>query len=89
MPKWKPAPAGLTARFAKALEEMPHAQPRKMFGYLAGFVDGQMFASAGRVMREYVQVPGAAILEPDAFVPWLEKACSYTATLPPKKRMRK
>jgi TfoX/Sxy family transcriptional regulator of competence genes len=118
MPKWKPAPSDLTERFAKALEQVPDAKPRKMFGYLAGFVGGQMFAGTfedsiifrlpepdrakflrqfeakpfapmpGRVMREYVQVDGAAI-ESDKLLRWLEKAAAYTATLPPKKKKKK
>ncbi|HYM62290.1 MAG TPA: TfoX/Sxy family protein [Thermoanaerobaculia bacterium] len=44
MPKWKAAPPELTTRFAEMLEAIPDAEPKKMFGYLAGFTGGNMFA---------------------------------------------
>ena len=117
MPKWKPAPDALTARFAKALEQVDGAEPKKMFGYLAGFTGGRMFAGIyqdsivfklaeadrakflktfdavpfepmpGRVMGEYVQVPGAAIGKD--LPKWLGRAQAYVATLPAKKKKKK
>lgn len=42
--KWQAAPEELTRAFAAQLAGIPHAEPRKMFGYLAGFVHGRMFA---------------------------------------------
>jgi TfoX/Sxy family transcriptional regulator of competence genes len=44
MPKLRPAPPELTSRFADLLAGIPDAVPRKMFGYLAGFTNGNMFA---------------------------------------------
>lgn len=43
MPNWKKAPAELTARFNALLPEHPAAEPRKMFGYAACFVNGNFF----------------------------------------------
>jgi TfoX/Sxy family transcriptional regulator of competence genes len=44
MLKWKPAPEGLVRVFQEAIEAIPDAQPRKMFGYPAAFIDGHLFA---------------------------------------------
>jgi TfoX/Sxy family transcriptional regulator of competence genes len=44
MPKWKPPPPALTALFEERLAGIPGAESRKMFGYLAGFVGGNMFS---------------------------------------------
>src|SRR5439155_157281 len=43
-PKWKPAPPELTSRFEAELANIPGAERKKMFGYSAGFVGGNMFA---------------------------------------------
>ncbi len=45
MPKFTPAPAGLVSKFENTLKDFPMAEQRKMFGYPAAFVNGQMFAS--------------------------------------------
>jgi TfoX/Sxy family transcriptional regulator of competence genes len=51
MPKWTKAPDALVARFGRAIEPLPDVQPRKMFGYPAAFVNGNMFSSLfGRSM---------------------------------------
>ena len=42
--KWKPAPAELVRRFDEAIRGFPQAEPRKMFGYPAAFVNGNMMA---------------------------------------------
>ena len=42
-PEWEKAPADLAERFTTTVSAMPGAQVRKMFGYPAGFVNGQMF----------------------------------------------
>jgi len=42
-PNWEKAPAELAQRFTATVSAMPAAQVRKMFGYPAGFVNGQMF----------------------------------------------
>ncbi len=44
MPKFVPAPKELVERFEKAIRSIPEAEPRKMFGYPAVFINGQMFA---------------------------------------------
>jgi TfoX/Sxy family transcriptional regulator of competence genes len=42
--KWTKAPEGLVAAFTKAAEAVPGAAVRKMFGYPAAFLAGNMFA---------------------------------------------
>jgi TfoX/Sxy family transcriptional regulator of competence genes len=44
MPKWTKAPDELVAAFTKAASEIPGASVRKMFGYPAAFLAGNMFA---------------------------------------------
>src|SRR5262245_58388291 len=44
MPKWTKAPEALVVLFASLIEELPGVETRKMFGYPAAFVKGQMFA---------------------------------------------
>lgn len=40
--KWKPAPAEVVARFNDVVASIPDIQARKMFGYPAAFVNGNM-----------------------------------------------
>ena len=40
--KWKPAPPGLVRTFQEAVQDLPGAEIRKMFGYPAAFVNGNM-----------------------------------------------
>jgi TfoX/Sxy family transcriptional regulator of competence genes len=42
--KWKPAPAELVRRFDDAIKGFPQAKPKKIFGYPAAFVNGNMMA---------------------------------------------
>ncbi len=44
MPKWQAAPAEMVSTFERAMADVPQAQVRKMFGYPAAFVNGQLFA---------------------------------------------
>ena len=44
MPEFTPAPPDLVARFQDAIRPLPGVEPKKMFGYPAAFVAGQMFA---------------------------------------------
>jgi hypothetical protein len=44
MPKWKSAPESLVKTFENAIASIPDAQPKKMFGYPAAMVGGQLFA---------------------------------------------
>lgn len=41
---WMKAPEALMARFGESLPQAPDVQARKMFGYPAAFVNGNMFA---------------------------------------------
>jgi TfoX/Sxy family transcriptional regulator of competence genes len=41
--EWGKAPPDLAERFTSAVAAMPGAQVRKMFGYPAGFVNGNLF----------------------------------------------
>ena len=43
MPKWRAAPEALVRRFSEAIQTVPEAQVRKMFGYPAAFLNGNMF----------------------------------------------
>ena len=43
MPSFSKPPAELSAAFSKALDRLPTAQQRKMFGQPAAFANGQMF----------------------------------------------
>ncbi len=45
MPRWTKAPEALVDLFSHAIESLPGVQPRKMFGYPAAFVNGNMFSS--------------------------------------------
>jgi TfoX/Sxy family transcriptional regulator of competence genes len=40
---WSRAPAELVAAFGAALDEMPAAEQRRMFGYPAAFANGHLF----------------------------------------------
>ena len=42
-PNWEKSPADLAERFTATVSAMPGATVRKMFGYPAGFVNGQLF----------------------------------------------
>ena len=44
MPKWSPAPAPLVHWFNALLTDVAGVQVRKMFGFPAAFVNGNMFA---------------------------------------------
>jgi TfoX/Sxy family transcriptional regulator of competence genes len=73
-PKWRPAPEALAKTFAGVVPSSPGVEPRKMFGYPACFVNGNMFmglwqdlmvvrlAEADRL--KLTKMPGASIFEP-------------------------
>ena len=46
--KWRPSPPALVAAFERAARGMRAAEQRKMFGYPAVFVNGNMFAGLVR-----------------------------------------
>jgi TfoX/Sxy family transcriptional regulator of competence genes len=72
--KWKPASEEWVRVFTKAADAIPEAEQRKMFGYPAAFVHGNMFAGlheSGLVLRlpekdreEFVKLSGAKQFEP-------------------------
>lgn len=39
----------------------------------------------GRVMKEYVSLPPAMLVDPAALAPWVSKAMGFVANMPPKK----
>jgi hypothetical protein len=45
MPKFEPAPPELIRLFEGAIKDFPQAEERKMFGYPAAVINGQMFSS--------------------------------------------
>jgi TfoX/Sxy family transcriptional regulator of competence genes len=45
MPKWTRAPESLVVLFGRAIEGLPGVEAKKMFGYPAAFVNGNMFSS--------------------------------------------
>ena len=45
MPSFSKSPPELVAQFGQIMAALPMAEPRQMFGYPAGFANGQMFAS--------------------------------------------
>jgi len=72
--KWQPAPDTLIRQFERALQAVPAAQARKMFGYPAAFLNGHMLAGLFqdtmmlRLSPEdcttFLRQPGAAPFEP-------------------------
>jgi TfoX/Sxy family transcriptional regulator of competence genes len=71
---WKPAPPEMISLFARAIQAVPQAEPRKMFGYPAAFANGYMFAGLHQdsfVLKlstadfaAFLQLPGARPFEP-------------------------
>lgn len=87
MPKFEPSPPELIARFDAAVERHPEAGRRKMFGYPALFVGGNLvsglFADTWMVrlgpddLGALLAVPGAA-----PFTPMAGRTMTGYATLP-------
>ena len=71
---WERSPAELTERFAAVIGGHPEIAPRKMFGEVAGFVNGNLVTGlhAGRwfvrltgdARTEALALPGASRFEP-------------------------
>ena len=55
---WKKAPPELIERFDKAFPKIAGAERRLMFGFPAGFMNGNLF---GSIFEEHVMVRLAAI----------------------------
>src|SRR2546430_7616057 len=74
MPKWRPAPEALTEQFARACADLPKIDNRKMFGYPAIFLNGNMVAGlfqdrmivrlSEQDRETLASIPGAARFEP-------------------------
>ncbi len=71
MPHFAPAPDALVRTFENAMKDFPMAERRKMFGYPAAFVNGNMFTglhTTRMVLRLPADVapamPGAQPFEP-------------------------
>ncbi|MBA2300443.1 MAG: TfoX/Sxy family protein [Chloroflexi bacterium] len=89
MPSFEKSPPELVARFDAAAERFPEAQRRKMFGYPALFVGGNLvtglFADAWMIrlgetdLAELLAVPGAT-----PFSPMPGRTMKGYATLPAK-----
>jgi TfoX/Sxy family transcriptional regulator of competence genes len=62
---WGKAPAELVERFTQALEGVPGATTRKMFGYPAGFANGYMFTGLFED-RWIIRLPPDGIAELEA-----------------------
>lgn len=88
MPKFEKSPPELVARFDAVAERFPIAQRRKMFGYPALFVGGNLvtglFADSWMIrlaeddLTELLAVPGAT-----PFSPMPGRTMKGYATLPP------
>jgi TfoX/Sxy family transcriptional regulator of competence genes len=71
---WRKAPPGLIESFERAFPPDPRAERRLMFGYPAGFVNGNMFTGVFQESlfvrldeaqrAELLEVEGAALFEP-------------------------
>ena len=88
MPKWRPAPAALIQQFGRAVEGLPAVEPRKMFGYPAVFVNGNMFAGLFQdsvVLRLSAEdrgtLPGATPFEPMPGRPMREYVVAPTSVV--------
>jgi TfoX/Sxy family transcriptional regulator of competence genes len=74
MPKWQPAPAAVIEQFSRAIADLQNVESRKMFGYPAIFLNGNMLAGLFqdkmivRLSEEdretLAGIPGAAQFEP-------------------------
>ena len=86
--KWSPAPPSNVAAFARATARLRGVEPRKMFGYPAVFVNGNMIAGLVRdrmVIRlavedreRFLALPGAA-----PFIAMKGRVMKQWAVVPP------
>lgn len=111
--KLRKSPEALVATFDEVMPGPP-AVKRKMFGFPAGFINGNMFMGlfqdsmilrlpaglreemirahgakpfapmAGRVMKEYVELPETLIGNGEQLSSWVAKALVYGESLAPK-----
>lgn len=74
MPKWQKAPPALVETFGALIARFPEAEPKKMFGYPAAFVNGNMALGLWQEtcilklspddLADFLALPGAARFEP-------------------------
>ena len=74
MPKWTKAPEALVALFERSTATIPDVEGRKMFGYPAAFIRGQMFSGlfqSSMILRlspddraQFLEEFGATAFEP-------------------------
>jgi len=95
--KWRKSPPELIALFAEIMPGPP-AEPRQMFGYPAGFVNGNMFGGLYQdslVLRlsdgdraAFLALPGARVFEPMPGRPMREYVVAPPALLARKPELR-
>jgi TfoX/Sxy family transcriptional regulator of competence genes len=98
MPKWRAAPDEMVRLFESALLSVPEAQTRKVFGYPAAFINGQMFAALHQdnmILRlsepdreAFLRRKGAGIFEPMPGRPMREYAVVPPSVLKSKPQIK-
>ncbi len=87
MPSFSKSPAALTERFAAVLDGYPDATRKKMFGYPAAFVGGNMatglFAEQWVVRLPDAEIEPAKAAGADAFEPMPGKPMKSFVVIPP------
>ena len=110
----RPSPQALVALFERVSPRGPDVTRRKMFGFPAAFVNGNLCCGTfnellmlrlpedgraeleapggtpfapmpGRPMKGYIAVGPALFGDEATLQAWLERAATFTRTLPPKK----
>jgi TfoX/Sxy family transcriptional regulator of competence genes len=91
MPKFTKAPEEMVALFGRVVEGLPEVETRRMFGYPAAFVHGQMFSSLfqdSMILRlseadraAFLKDQGARLFEPMPGRPMREYAAVPAAVL--------
>jgi len=95
MPEWRRAPDALIQQFGRAVEGLPGVEPRKMFGYPAVFVNGNMFAGLFQdsvILRlsagDRGSLPGATPFEPMPGRPMREYVVAPASVVDSTKQLR-
>ena len=95
MPKWRPAPTALIEQFGRAVEDLRAVEARKMFGYPAVFLNGNMFAGLFQdsvVLRLSAEdrgtLPGATPFEPMPGRPMREYVVAPASVVDSPKQFR-
>ena len=112
--EFDPSPQAVVALFERVAPKGPDVTRRKMFGFPAAFVNGNLCCGTfndelmlrlpedaraeletlggtpfapmpGRPMKGYVAVGPQVFADESALHAWLERAATFTRTLPPKR----